>query len=675
MVFNQIWASDHHSAETNFGQTSQPNTNLNTNKHFAQDISAQAAPASRFADYYKNLGWIGNFVACSAYQSLKSIKRANLNDALDQLSMGVTLAALAYTTQDNAEKIFGQDSSIQMLRQACVATAKTTLEAGGLTLLWGAQFFARHHLARKFETFGRASQTISPDKEPLVNTNEACNLDEHQLQKIQNIYTQFAQAHLLSDTLKQGLLTECYLGNWQVNSAFEAFNENAALKLPFQQFSLVAGDTLAKPLADQLIQAVQVNALDTIKKLLPLINQSFIQARPEAPSHSKTRQWHSAQTAQIAIAHILNLRSHRNIACFLGRLSRENRTAPTHLEARYLNQWLEDSKVNEQISSYKYADANSHFNSDLNAIALSSPSIEATRTFFTAALQQLTTHAMPPQFKLHTKGYEADPADAWTKSIEHDWMNSKSQRHDHKLHNIEALPQQGRVELVFNHSLNTVDMAMALSKIDQSGHRVAGNTRMAIDEALMGIPIVGPTLQSASYRLAEKSSFIRLLTNEDIVGVAPGGAREGLKTLAHANVLMWQHAKGFVRSHIVTGAPLASVLSPQVDQIRRNILPQSIDWLQKTVFDRLKIPLMPIIFAPWEQRPVRLDHFIDTPFEALPLPKNNLSMRDKSFHAHVSKAHEYIVQTTQERLYDYERLVKAEGINGDYPMAYAHKNT
>ena len=251
-------------------------------------------------------------------------------------------------------------------------------------------------------------------------------------------------------------------------------------------------------------------------------------------------------------------------------------------------------------------------------------------------------------------------------------MQHLNAEHNLTMHNIEnSLPQHGRAIVAMNHSLFTFDIAMALQSIRENQKR---ESTMVVDEALMGLPGVSAVLHGLGYRLAEKSGFMRLLSQEKLLAVAPGGSKEGLKPYEDANKLNWRNSKGFVRAHLVSGAPLITLMSPQVDQLRKNIMPPKLHALQKNVFSRLRIPFVPVFMAPMEREKIRVDHFASPTYEAPPMPLNNLNNNDPIFRNHVSKIHAKVEQESQSLLTETDKLVRSETDGQRYPMADPDRN-
>jgi len=435
---------------------------------------------------------------------------------------------------------------------------------------------------------------------PLQNNPE--NLDSIRLV---SLLAQIAKPAGLSDELTQALSQQVVLGHWQYNGAFEQF---ATSDPSLQALLTEAAQTgMSQAALSELEQAVQSQQPSQLIALLP------------------------DQNLRRQCQQLLKQRLCQNLCAFAARSVRAQRAA-TVFEQQHMNRWLEQYRhltgTEQQIDI-------SHVLASVQTMLHTLADLEVSPLLSIKPAQRLLAKPLP-----------------LTKNLEYQFIDSLAQHYNHRLQGIDNVPKHGPAILAYNHSFFTFDMGLPPIRI---ARQLGRESFMVIDKALMSVPIIGATLQSIRYREGRPADFNQLLMHNQLVGVAPGGTHEALKPVTQANQLKWQRAKGFVRSHLQTGAPLHTVFSPQVDRIRKNQLPQGIDWLQHNIFSRLKLPILPIFFAPMNHKQVSIEHHISPAFEAPPMPTNDFQFqssqsRNSQFKARVDELHQHISVVSQARL-------------------------
>ncbi|HBF09220.1 MAG TPA: hypothetical protein DHW71_11095 [Gammaproteobacteria bacterium] len=574
---------------------------------------------------FSKVKWAAEVGGVLASETVKSVQRTNLKSMCDTANVGICLSRVFSTLSSSVGAVTNAETLFDAGTKAITGLGKTAASGVGNTMAWALGFYALHHIPRQFRNM---SGIIKSPAESLELSMENKDLNPEALQLIQHIADASNTVNDLPSALQKALTTETFLGNWQLNHAFEKFNP--AAEGEFTEILEALNQELPLHKAIPLEHALQQVNINAIKKEMPSLS-------------------HDLQTR---ITALLETRIARNLTSFASRAIREQRDTPTAFEAQYMKQWLQE------------------FNAIHGAQVPATPeAVIATMKFAMAAFA--SAGAMP-LLQIEEIPAESMPPARWPKKLEQQVMQHLNAEHNLTMHNIEnSLPQHGRAIVAMNHSLFTFDIAMALQSIRENQKR---ESTMVVDEALMGLPGVSAVLHGLGYRLAEKSGFMRLLSQEKLLAVAPGGSKEGLKPYEDANKLNWRNSKGFVRAHLVSGAPLITLMSPQVDQLRKNIMPPKLHALQKNVFSRLRIPFVPVFMAPMEREKIRVDHFASPTYEAPPMPLNNLNNNDPIFRNHVSKIHAKVEQESQSLLTETDKLVRSETDGQRYPMADPDRN-
>lgn len=173
---------------------------------------------------------------------------------------------------------------------------------------------------------------------------------------------------------------------------------------------------------------------------------------------------------------------------------------------------------------------------------------------------------------------------------------------------MEHVPSKGRVLIVVNHSLATYDITLLWGAIHDEKGRFA---RGLADRLFYKIPIIGPLVSSLGAVEGSQANAERLLHQDHIVCVAPGGMREALRPSAERYRIDWEHRTGFVRLAIATQSPVIVAACPRADDLYE-VYPS---FITQWAYKKLRIPLFfarglgptPI------PRPVKLIHYLSRP--------------------------------------------------------------
>lgn len=207
--------------------------------------------------------------------------------------------------------------------------------------------------------------------------------------------------------------------------------------------------------------------------------------------------------------------------------------------------------------------------------------------------------------------------------------------HQHEIVGLERIPRQGKVLLAVNHSLATYDIFLLLQAIFEDVGRLP---RPLADRLFFKIPFLGDLIRYYGAVQGSPDTAKRLLSQGELVTVAPGGMREALRPSNQKYQVMWGKRKGFAKLAVETGAPVVLAACPHADDLY-DIYPSHVTaWFYKTY----KIP---IFFATgWKKtalpHPVKLVHFISEPLLPPKLPKSPRAIEKavESFHEELESA-------------------------------------
>ncbi len=215
--------------------------------------------------------------------------------------------------------------------------------------------------------------------------------------------------------------------------------------------------------------------------------------------------------------------------------------------------------------------------------------------------------------------------------------------HRNRVVGAEHLPRQGRALLVFNHSFITYDMSILVDYI----RRKTGRTVMGLgDNTWFKIPYLRDFLAQTGTVKASPEAAEKLLANEHLVLVAPGGMREALKPSSARNQLYWAKRKGFVRLAVKMQAPIILCACPAADDIY-TVYEND---LSKYVYQRMKRPVALVrgLGLSLIPRPVQLTHYISEPQQPPQVDSND----EAAFAAAVDQWHAELTATMQQLLQD-----------------------
>lgn len=205
--------------------------------------------------------------------------------------------------------------------------------------------------------------------------------------------------------------------------------------------------------------------------------------------------------------------------------------------------------------------------------------------------------------------------------------------HRHSVEGLEHVPSKGRALLVVNHSLATYDITLLWAAIhDQKARFVRG----LADRLFFKIPGIGPIVESLGAAEGSQANAERLLLQDHIVCVAPGGMREALRPSSEKYRIDWERRTGFVKLAIATQSPIILAACPKADDLF-DVYPSA---LTRWAYSKLKIP---VFFARGigptpVPRPIKLVHYLSRPIHPPPIgPDGITDAMIRAFHLKLSR--------------------------------------
>ena len=179
--------------------------------------------------------------------------------------------------------------------------------------------------------------------------------------------------------------------------------------------------------------------------------------------------------------------------------------------------------------------------------------------------------------------------------------------HEHSTVGLDQIPESGAI-IAANHSLASYDIALLMASIYEHCNRVP---RALIDRLFFKVPGLGALMEAFGSREGTRENAVKMLKENEILVVAPGGMREALRPSSEKYKIIWNRRKGFVKLSVETGAPIILAACPAADDLY-DVAPSHLTvWAYKT----LRIPLF---FAKGLgftaiPKPVKLTHYLSEP--------------------------------------------------------------
>jgi 1-acyl-sn-glycerol-3-phosphate acyltransferase len=215
-------------------------------------------------------------------------------------------------------------------------------------------------------------------------------------------------------------------------------------------------------------------------------------------------------------------------------------------------------------------------------------------------------------------------------------MAALAKYHQWEVVDADNVPKKGGVVFVGTHSLATYDLFIIAGA---SRPLLGRQTYIVGDAALFKLPVVSKFLRENGFISATRDQLVERLKAGDMIGIAPGGMKESLRSSQHRYEFDWSARKGFAWVSMHAGVPVVPTVCPRADLIytvhENPITP--------AVFKAIKLPL-PLFHGragtPMP-RPIKLVHLVGKPIQPDVPP-------DRVTDADVERHHARIVASVEE---------------------------
>ena len=180
--------------------------------------------------------------------------------------------------------------------------------------------------------------------------------------------------------------------------------------------------------------------------------------------------------------------------------------------------------------------------------------------------------------------------------------------HRHEVVGLSNIPKRGPAIIATNHSLATYDILMLMQAVLGEYDRFP---RSLIDSLFYKIPKLGNIMEKLGCVPGNHPNAKSLLSNGELVYIAPGGMMESLRPSTNRYKIMWESRKGFAKLAIDTNTPIVLAACPKADDIFE-IYENS---LSKWIYKNLKLPTFiahGLGFTP-VPNPIPLVHLVSEP--------------------------------------------------------------
>jgi len=191
--------------------------------------------------------------------------------------------------------------------------------------------------------------------------------------------------------------------------------------------------------------------------------------------------------------------------------------------------------------------------------------------------------------------------------------------HRHELIGLENLPKEGPALIVCNHSFATYDgWLIGVAIKDELGRSAAAIG----DRLMMRSPVVGALFRHLGFIEGSRGAAVEILRRGEILGVVPGGMREGLRSSKDKYRIDWRGRTGFVRASMLSGAPIVLAACPRAD----DIFDVADLAFTRRIYERFKVPVAMVRgFGPTlVPRPIKLWHLLSEPIRP-PVPPDRVT--------------------------------------------------
>jgi hypothetical protein len=203
--------------------------------------------------------------------------------------------------------------------------------------------------------------------------------------------------------------------------------------------------------------------------------------------------------------------------------------------------------------------------------------------------------------------------------------------HQHQVIGLEHVPLKGGALIVANHSFATYDLFLLGAAIYTERHRLV---HALGHEWLFRVPGLRELMEDAGAVPAGPAVSKAFLRKGELVGIAPGGMREALRSSRDRYQIRWNDRRGFVRLAIESQCPVVLAACPRADEI----FDVSTGVITDLVYERLRLPLAFVRGWGPVPRAIKLTHFVDKPWHPPAKPKGKAKLE-----ALVSECHAELI--------------------------------
>jgi 1-acyl-sn-glycerol-3-phosphate acyltransferase len=211
----------------------------------------------------------------------------------------------------------------------------------------------------------------------------------------------------------------------------------------------------------------------------------------------------------------------------------------------------------------------------------------------------------------------------------------------------ENIPAEEGALLVTNHGNFGLDLPVLIGLIHESTGRVL---RSLGDRVVFAAPLVRELAQHMGIIEGEPEATVRLLQDDQLVLVYPGGAKEALSAPEDAYRLQWESSRGFIRAALRAQKPIIPVAGIGNEELYVQVVPQ--DRVRKSgvgrfisqfLGEKYVTPIyMGLGILPF---PTELHYIVGEP---ICLPHGPEAADDEQI---VAELHQQVTETTQQLIY------------------------
>lgn len=203
-----------------------------------------------------------------------------------------------------------------------------------------------------------------------------------------------------------------------------------------------------------------------------------------------------------------------------------------------------------------------------------------------------------------------------------------SKFHQYEVKDLQRIPEEGRCLVLTNHGFATYDIGLLATHIFIERGRepfgLADSNFFKLEKVANVVSLLN--MVEAGHKNAEK-----LLNNEKIVYLAPGGMKEAIRSHEEKYKIHWEERMGFAKLAIKTQTPIVLAACPAAD----DIFDVHTNPLTDLIYKNIKLPfVLPkgLNSLPFIPKPVKLTHHLSWPIippaVSVDAPEYNDSLRE-----------------------------------------------